>query len=182
MSHLRKMPGNTFIFKGNKIISRTAKKIDPATIIQKSFEVGAVEKNIPLGMNRIERFIKKFPFCGDRLIDFIIAISEALQNAILHGSQSAKRKVGINILYIPEEMLFVGITDDLGPLPIEGIKFDVVDRKCRLNISDCDRGFFLMIKLCSIVAYYPNEESDHKEIILGLLKGDKKRKDKKAQP
>lgn len=164
-----KMPGEVFVFKGKNACYHTKSAIDTNIISQVFFEIKAKGENISKAEKRIEKIVRKFPFNKDRLTYFIIAVTEALQNAVLHGQSNPKRKVGINILYVPHLMLFVGITDDLGPLPIKELKFDVIDKECRLNLSDCHRGYFLMAKLSSMLVYYPDKDFECKEIILGLL-------------
>jgi len=168
MANYLKLPGGMYIFKGKEFVYRATGQIDLKGIVQKVFEVEAMEEKIAPTVRLIERNINKFPFKKERLQDFIIAISEVVQNAIIHGPKSSERKIVVNILYIPKLILCVGVTDSLGPLKIRKLKFDVINSHGQLNLSSCNRGFCLMSALCSLVAYIPHGRSKFKEILLGL--------------
>lgn len=164
-----RMPDGSYIFAGKSEIYRTPPLIDPGSIVQISFKVPALPDQIEPAVNRIEEFIRQFPFKEYRLDDFIIAISEAVNNAVTHDGIDASREVNIHILYIPKVALWVGITDDLGPLEIKDIKMDVVDEHGVPSLDERGRGFFIMCSLCSSVSYFPEDGGRLKEIFLTLI-------------
>lgn len=161
-----KLPDGSYIFKGKHTVYRPV-GVDPGLIQQIDFKVESRRENIPVVMDKIEDIIKSFPFKKDRLVDFAIAVSEAVQNAILHHQQT-DHLVWVNIIYLPRAMLYVCITDDGGPLNVQELNFDSSDPEGQINLSPSGRGFFLMTSLSSVVAYVPDDTSNLKEIILGL--------------
>lgn len=176
-----RMPDGSIIFSGRNVIYRTPGQIDPKSIFQRHFSIQALDEEITRADELLEGIIFELPFERDELIDFSIAVSEAVRNAIAHGLRSSDRKVGINILYIPEEVLLVGITDNLGPLKIEDIRLDVVEADGQPQMDTHGRGFFIMCALTSMVAYFPDDEPGLKEMFLALVpkkRGRKKRKGK----
>ena len=173
MKPYKELPGEVYIFGGQHKIClkplKQDKKIKLGGILQGNFEIGAQDKNLSKAVENIDRFIEeeRLPLSKNQLVNFFIAISEAIGNAIAHGEKRPERKIGINILYIPDDSLYVGVTDDLGPLDLDKLKFDVVDESGKVNLSDHGRGVFTMIMLSSVVVYLPSE-SRYKEILLQL--------------
>ncbi|XOU95044.1 MAG: ATP-binding protein [Candidatus Kerfeldbacteria bacterium] len=141
--------------------------IVPEDIIMEHFEVEAIETQIEVVDTKLEEIVKGFPFKSSRLADLAIAVSEAVSNAIRHGSNCGKHKVGINVMHIPKVMLFVGITDDAGKIDIKNINLEVSET---FTTDDCGRGFLVMTHLSSVLAYLPDDTSGSKfkEILIGL--------------
>lgn len=139
--------------------------IVPEDIIMEHFMVDAVDDSIAVVDERIEKIVMDFPFKKDRLANLAIAVSEAVANAVRHGAKSKSHKVGVNVMYIPEVMLFVGITDDAGKLKIEDINLDISET---FTTDETGRGFLIMTHLSSMLAYIPDNTSSFKEILIGL--------------
>lgn len=165
------LPDGSVIFEGKGVIFRPSSRIEVSEIVQEHFEVSAEDGSILKVSSRIEQIIKGFPFKKTRLTDLAIAVSEAVTNAIRHGPQSPDRKVGVNVLFIPKVMLYVGITDDVGHLKIEDINLGISDS---YETDENGRGFFIMTHYSSVVAYIPDNTSKFKEILIGLEPKDAK--------
>lgn len=116
----------------------------PTKAVMEHFEVPAVDASMLKVDARLEEIVKDFPFSKSRLTDLAIAVSEAVNNAVNASRERTGSRVGIDILYIPEEMLHVYVTDESG------------------------RGFLIMVSFVSVLAYNPDATSDFKEIILGF--------------
>lgn len=170
----KELPGEVYLFIGkHDVFLKPTKKscqVDPSSIVCEYFDMEAVGDSIPRIDQRIEGFIqekgiveKEEGLTKSRLTNFMIAISEAVQNAILHGSESTERLVHITILWIPGVSLYVGVSDTLGRLDLDCINFSAEEA----GLESCGRGIFLMTMLSSAVLYIPSKDKE-KEILLGL--------------
>ena len=160
-----KFPNGNVIFVGKDIIFRPPKKINVDDIVMEHFEVPAEGDSVQKVDARLEEIIKDFPFSKSRLTDLAIAVSEAVNNAVNASRERTGSRVGIDILYIPEEMLYVSVTDECGHIKIEDINLCVSDT---FATDESGRGFLIMASLVSVLAYNFDATSDFKEIILGL--------------
>jgi len=169
----KKLKGDVYLFKGKHNIdlesAKTDTLIDYKKIVWHWFEMEARGENIEITVDRIEKFIRtqKVNLDNSRIIDLSIAVSETIHNAISYGQEDGQRKIGINILIIPCDSIYVGVTDDLGPIDLDKVNFDVVDEGGNLNLGEHGRGIFTMIMLSSAVLYLPSCNGE-KEIILKI--------------
>ena len=164
-----RMPDGSVIFAGKDTVFRPVDRIDPHDVVEKHFCITAQEGDIPGANAWLEECIFQLPFEHGQLVDFSIAVSEAVRNAVQHGLRSAERQVDISIFYVPKVILLVGITDDLGPLKIEDIRLDVADEQGNPSLDTHGRGFYIMCALTSMVAYIPDDNSRLKELFLALV-------------
>lgn len=170
----KELPGKVYLFTGKHNVflkpATESSEIDPNNIVCEYFDVEAVGDNIPRVDERIESFIREKgivkredSLTQDRLTNFMIAISEAVQNAILHGPKGTERLVHITILWIPGINLYAGVSDTLGQLDLGAINFSADEA----GLDSCGRGVFLMTMLSSAVLYISSND-DEKEILIGL--------------
>jgi anti-sigma regulatory factor (Ser/Thr protein kinase) len=138
-------------------------EVDYQSIQQIRFCVCSNPRNIARTVACITRFAQRLPFNRENLTFFIIAVSEAVQNAILYAPNPGVDVVEVNLMYIPHVYLLVGITDANGSVPLRCLCAEPGDIPAD---AEHGRGLYTMRMFSSLFVYYPNGE--HKEIILGL--------------
>lgn len=115
--------------------------------------------SVPNSISQLEDFIKitfhKYNINPDRYPDILISLTEAVNNAIIHGNKGdRKKKVKIRLKQKNSSIIFV-VSD-------EGCGFDVnelPDPTTSDNIECCGgRGVFIMTKLCDQI-YFQNNGS-----------------------
>jgi len=158
------LPGDCIIFSGKDIVFRPEKEIKPEDIQHEYFSVTAVEDSIPEVDKRIMEIVTDFPFTKSRLADLAIALSEAVTNAIINGSQDGDREISIDIIFIPKVMLYIIVRDDLGEIDLKDINFGIFDT---FDVDESGCGFLIIANLVNVFAYIPGCKN-LKEIFLGL--------------
>jgi len=164
MKPFKEYPGEVFVYEKHDVFLKRMEsqgrpvKIDPNLIRHEVFDVEAIGKNIAGVDKSVNDFIRRNRIIqreenldSDKIMNFSIAVSEAVQNAILHGGENPERLVYITILWIPGVSLYVGVTDNLGQLDFSKINFTAEGA----GLDEHGRGMFLMTMLSSAVIYIP---------------------------
>ncbi len=140
-----------------------AQTLDISRITQWHWYVPTDPLQISMVVEQVEARLQKLPFDTHRMVDFIIAVSELVQNAFLHAPTGVQTHVEISVLYVPTVGVFVGVSDSLGPVPAEVFQRNLhsVDL-----LAEGGRGFPIMRTFSSLLFYNPHGQ--WKEIILGL--------------
>jgi|GEM_PF-6487948 anti-sigma regulatory factor (Ser/Thr protein kinase) len=134
-----------------------------ATITQWHWHLPSAPQRIAEIVEQVEATLQKLPFDTWAMSDFVIAVSELIQNAFLHAPANTETQIEVSVLYVPTVGVFVGVSDALGPVPPEVFTQDLqtMDR-----MAEHGRGFPIMRTFSSLLFYNPHGE--WKEIILGL--------------
>jgi anti-sigma regulatory factor (Ser/Thr protein kinase) len=114
-------------------------------------------------VQNVESVIGQLSFSRARFSNFIIAVSELIQNAFLHAPAGTETSVEVSILYLPEVGVYVGVSDALGPIPAAVFKHDLQHMD---TMAEHGRGIPIMRTFSSLLVY--TKDGDWKEIILGL--------------
>lgn len=122
-------------------------------------EAFSYEERIPSHVDQLvqvepllEQMAKRAGLSEERIPLFIVAITEAIANAILHGNrQDASKQVWLRFSYDPAQRLLVVEVED------EGVGFDpttLPDPTVEENLlRESGRGIFLMRNLADAVEY-----------------------------
>lgn len=111
----------------------------------------------PTQISKLEKFINKVTCnCNctkSKYGDILVSITEAVNNAIIHGNNKDKNKF-VNIQFEKSDSKLIFLITD------EGSGFDpreVKDPTSPEKIADCGgRGVFIMKQLCDKLAYHNN--------------------------
>ena len=121
----------------------------------------------PTQISALEKFISEVTcncsFSKSKYADILVSITEAVNNAIIHGNNKDKTKfVKISFTHNNDKLTFV-ISD-------EGNGFDpneLEDPTSPERIAECGgRGVFIMKQLCDHLAYHDNGRSVTMEFLL----------------
>lgn len=114
-------------------------------------------------VQQVETVLEQLPFSHSRFSDFVIAVSELIQNAFLHAPMGTETSVEVSVLYLPSVGVFVGVSDALGPIPAVVFKHNLERMD---TLAEHGRGMPVMRAFSSLLVY--TQDGDWKEIILGL--------------
>lgn len=126
---------------------------------QLKISIPSLPENIRIVESFIDNANEKFNFSDDLYGNIMVAVTESVNNAILHGNKAdAKKNVTLELNIEDDKLLFI-VTD-------EGVGFDhekLIDPTAPENLEKIGgRGIFLMNHLCDEVSF----EDDGKKVIL----------------
>lgn len=117
-------------------------------------ELTSDPRNISRIDGLVQRIVQDFRISPNRYGDILVSLTEAVNNAIIHGNRrDTSKKVKIDYRRVQQNRLAILVSD-------QGTGFDpgkVSDPTCPDNINRCGgRGVFLMRELCDTVKYHNN--------------------------
>ncbi len=125
---------------------------------QLNIKIPSIPENIRIVESFIDNANELFNFSEDLYGNIMVSVTEAVNNAIIHGNkQESKKLVGLSLLLLEEEkMLRFVITD-------EGSGFDFTNLPDPTSVENLDkeggRGIFLINSLCDNVSFANNGAS-----------------------
>lgn len=125
----------------------------------------------PQSISRVEGFISKIGSCVHldeiQTHKLMVSLTEAVNNAILHGNKSdAKKKVSIVCLCLPNELV-ITISDQGTGFKLSAVKNPLDDENL---LRTSGRGIFLMRTLMDKVEYEMGKNGATVTLILELKK------------
>ena len=97
--------------------------------------------------------------------------SDIITNAIAYGGQQSARVIAVEVLAIPNIVVSVGITDDLGAIPAEKFLVNPTTQKKLHELSDHGRGLFITRCFADFLLQNADPTSTLKEIWFGFMLG-----------
>ena len=143
----------------------------PGNLARFTAVVLQVPSNINLLRATIERvtvFLATLPLSADRRDVLAMVTSDLLTNAMSYDNAQPEQSIDIGIQYIPGIMVSVGITDRLGPLPIEKFSLDPTTVEKLTELSTHGRGIFIARSLGALVVWHPPGVEPVKEILIAV--------------
>jgi serine/threonine-protein kinase RsbW len=118
---------------------------------QLTIKIPSLPENIRIVESFIDNANSFFDFSEDLYGNIMVSVTEAVNNAILHGNKSdAKKYVGLSLFLLDDKKLKFVITD-------QGSGFDhnnLPDPTAPENLEkDGGRGIFLMSSLCDDISF-----------------------------
>ncbi len=122
-------------------------------MIKKMIKIASNPNNILEVENYLKGLTTEFSICKDRYPDILISLTEAVNNAIIHGNNSDEKKyVKINLEKSSKGLAFKVSDEGFGFNPDS-----LPDPTKPENVECCGgRGVFIMKKLCDNVSYQNN--------------------------
>lgn len=114
----------------------------------------------PNNLIKVEKYLNKlkteYNICDDRFPDILISITEAVNNAIIHGNKvDVNKKVNIRTRN-EDTTLYITVSDEGKGFCVE----EIADPRCPENIAKCGgRGVMIMQELCDRLQYRKNGSS-----------------------
>ncbi|MCI0708046.1 MAG: ATP-binding protein [Ignavibacteriae bacterium] len=159
--------------KSGKKTKTAAKKVEPKKIEPKKFEPKKFEIELvstPKEIAHVEQFLDQVNAAA-KLDDgtfyrLLVASTEAVNNAIMHGNKSdPRKKVFLTILFKKHESLTVTIQDQGTGFNPENVPSPIDDSNL---FKTSGRGVFLMKELMDEVNYSFGKEGSKVELVINL--------------
>ncbi len=117
---------------------------------------------------KISTILAKLPLSADRQYILAMVTTDLLTNAIEYGKDMPDRLIDIGVQYIPGIMVSVGITDTLGPIPLEKFSLDPSTEEKLAELSEHGRGIYIARCTGDFVIYIPRQSAPDKEILIAV--------------
>ncbi len=134
-----------------------------ARVVQRHWMVPSDPHHIAKLVDEVEAVLHVLPLDPKRISDFVLAVSELIQNPFLHADKGEQLHVEVSVIYLPGVGVYVGVSDALGSMDPAVFEREIAEVEI---MAEHGRGIPLMRAFSSLILY--TEDDQWKEIILGL--------------
>ena len=169
------MPLSLFALGGDVLVfchpswledNRTPINLD--ALVNEVITIAASHAELEGAVEKLSIILQRLPISDDQRGTLELVASDLMVNAIDYGKPGAARTIDLGIVYIPGVIVSVGVTDTLGPLPLEDFQLNPTTEAKLAELSEHGRGLYIAQSLADLFVYVPNGRKATKEIFVAL--------------